>query len=489
MEERRKKPNIVLIVADTVRADHLSCYGYNRRTTPTIDKLAEQGILFEKAFASAEWSPPSHASIFTGKYPSYHKTMGKQISLDKENVTLAEVLSRNGYRTIGVSSNGLLNAMTGFSKGFQEYYDLTVPYRSPKFFTQSPRDVVRTFTRGLDWFTYRNIEKIRKVLDRHSENKPFFLFTNLFCCHAPHDPPRPFKRTFCNSLREPRLYMIEFLLSKLYGHTGETIDGSSLDVRRLNLLACDNGQYHFMAKEFNPSDEEWEVVKSWYDGAIAYLDHRIGELVGLLYRKKVLEDTLLIILSDHGENFGDHGLASHQFCLYDSLLHVPLIMVYPDRIPKGKRATNLVSLIDVFPTILDIANIKGFRDGIQGKSLFPFETQNVHDFVCAESGETLRDPPPNLQPIRKKLEQIDKAAKCVRTESHKYILYQNGRQELYNVVEDPMERINIASQNPDKVNYLKKLLENTLDLSYFGPLRWKRESKEVEERLRALGYF
>jgi arylsulfatase A-like enzyme len=203
----------------------------------------------------------------------------------------------------------------------------------------------------------------------------------------------------------------------------------------------------------------------------------------------MLEDTLLIILSDHGENFGDHGLASHQFCLYDSLLHVPLIMVYPDVIPKRRQISNLASLIDVFPTVLDIAKVEGFNDGIQGRSLFPFEDEKIHDFVFAESGETLRDPPPQFQPIRKKLEQVDKAAKCVRTETDKYILYQDGRQELYNIEKDPLERVNIASQNPDRAEHLKELVENGLDLSYFGPLRWKRQSKEVEERLRALGYF
>lgn len=489
MAEKGKRPNILLLVADTVRPDHLSCYGYRRKTSPTIDKLASQGAQFENTFAPAEWSPPSHASIFTGLYPSYHRTMGRHISLNKENITLAEVLSRNGYKTIGVSSNGLISAMTGFSKGFDEFFDLTVPYRSFEFLRQSPRDAIRTLIYGLDWFTYRNIEKIKNVLKKHNSDRPFFLFTNIFCCHAPHDPPRPFKRIFCSSLREPRIYLAEFLLSKLCGHTGETMCCSNLDVRRLNLLACDDGQYYFMANEFEVAQEEWEVVKSWYDGAISYLDFRIEELISFLDQKEMLEDTMLVILSDHGENFGEHGLASHQFCLYDSLLRVPLIMVYPDAIPKGKRISNIVSLVDVFPTILDMARIEGFGDRIQGKSLFPFEDKKVHDYIFAEAGETLRNPPPQLSTIRKRLDQIDKAAKCVRTEDYKYILYQDGRQELYHIGEDPFEKVNIVSQNSDVAEHLKERVENGLDLTYFGPLKWKRESKEMEERLRSLGYF
>jgi len=482
-------PNIILIVADTVRSDHLSCYGYHRKTSPNIDNLAKKGVLFENAFATAEWSPPSHASIFTGKYPSYHRTMGREISLHKDNITLAEILNRNGYQTIGVSSNGLLNAESGFTKGFEEYFDLPVPYRSFGFITQNPKDAIRTFIYGLDWWTYRNIEKIKSLLNKWNRKKPFFLFTNLFGCHAPHDPPRPFKKRFCSSLDEPRLYLTELLLSRICGHTGERMRDCNLDIKRLNRLASDDGQYRFMANEFQVSDEEWEVVKSWYDGAVSYTDYRIGELIDFLCDKGIFEDTFLIILSDHGENFGDHSLASHQFCLYDSLIHVPLIMVYPDVIPKRKKISNLASLADVFPTVLDILKIEGFRDRIQGKSLLPFKDQKIHDFVCAESGETLRNPPPELKLITPKLKQIDKAGKCIRTESHKYILYQDGKEELYNVQNDPLEEVDIASEHPDKVKYLRKLLENTLDMSYFGPAHPQKESEEVQKRLRALGYI
>jgi len=489
MVKTQKKPNVILMVIDTVRPDHLSCYGYPRKTSPNVDKLAKKGVLFENAFATAEWTPPSHASIFTGKYPSYHKTMGRQISLHQENITLAEILNWNGYQTFGVSSNGLLDMMTGFNKGFQRYFNLEVPYRSFRFFKQSPKDVVRTLIRGPDWFSYRNIEKIKNLLNEPNKKQPFFLFTNLLSCHAPYDPPRPYKIRFCNSLHEPKLYLTELLLTKLYGHTGEKMRNNGLDARRLNLLASDDGQYYFMANEFQPSEEEWEIVKSWYDGAISYTDYRIGELIDFLSDNEIFEDTLLIILSDHGENFGEHGLASHQFCLYDSMIHVPLIMVYPDIIPKGKRISNLASLIDVFPTILGILNIKGFRDKIQGKSLLPFKDQKVHDFVCAECGETLRNPPEEFKRILPKLEQIDEAAKCIRTASNKYILYQDGKEELYNIQKDPLEEVNIARENPGKVDHLRKLLENTLDISYFGPIRPPKESEEIKIRLRALGYI
>src|SRR5208282_5095737 len=117
-------PNVVLIVMDTARADHFSCYGYGRKTTPEIDKIAEKGTLFDNAFSAAEWSPSSHASIFTGKYPSHHRTMGRNIFLEKDNATIANILDVHGYETIGVSTNSIVSAKTGFGRGFQDYVEL-----------------------------------------------------------------------------------------------------------------------------------------------------------------------------------------------------------------------------------------------------------------------------------------------------------------------------------------------------------------------------
>lgn len=490
----KKRPNILLLVLDSVRADHLSCYGYRRKTSPNIDRLAKKGVLFENAFSAAEWSYPSHASIFTGKYPSFHKTLGKDLSLHKENTTIAEILSLVGYQTIGITSNLLLNQSNGFDKGFQKYIVLDAPFRSSRFFQQSYKNLARTLVYGPDWFTYRNLTEIRRLINNRSQKNPFFLFTNFYNCHAPYDPPRPFKRRFCNSLQEPPLYLIEYLLSKIFGHTGEKIDGCSLDVRKLNRIASDDGQYEFMAKELTVSKDEWDVVKSWYDGSISYLDYHIGELVDFLRKKGIFDNTFLIITSDHGENFGEHGLASHQFCLYDSLLHVPLIMVYPDVIPKGKRILNLVSTIDVFPTILDVLKIKGFSDNIQGKSLHPFENRKIHEFICAECGESITNIATDwstFKKLRPKLKPHDQGSKCLRTDSYKYILSADGREELYDIKRDPSEEVNTVDKYPEKARYFRKLLEGAVDISYFGPKDFPqgKEGKEMAKRLRALGYI
>lgn len=489
MDGKTEVPNVILIVMDAVRADHLSCYGYHRKTSPNIDNLAKKGVLFERAFSTAEWSYPSHASIFTGKYPSRHKTLGKDIYLHKENTTIAEILSRNRYLTIGVSGNDLLSPINGFSRGFQKYVVFDIRHEIRSFFRfvkQSPKDFARTLVYGFDGYTYRNIEKIKGFLKNCK--KPFFLFTNIYNAHAPYNPPRPFKKHFCDNLNRPPLSIMEPISRMMHGHSGEKMPG--FDIRKLNLIASDHGQYSFMAKELQVSEEEWEVVKSWYDGGILYLDYRIGELVKFLQHQGIFENTLLIITADHGENFGEHGLASHQFCLYDSLIHVPLIMVYPKAIPRGKKISSLVSLIDIFPTILDLLNIKGHRHDIQGKSLFPFEDRKIHDFVCAECGESVRSRLTGST-LRSRLKQYDKGYKCLRTESYKYIISADQKEQLYDIRKDPLEEKNIAGKYPDKTKYFKKQLENTIDISFFGPKEFpaEKEREEILKRLQSLGYI
>jgi len=486
MNKNIDKPNIILIVMDAVRVDHLSCYGYTRKTSPNIDGLAKEGILFENAFSTAAWSYPSHASIFTGKYPSFHRTLGKDVRLHKENTTIAEVLSREGYQTIGVSSNNLLSPINGFDKGFQKYFVFDLHYEETKLIfkniKQCPRDFIRTLVYGLDGYTYRNLEKIKYFLKKRIKRKPFFLFTNFYNCHTPYNPPRPFKKRFCKLFDRIPLSVMELIFYKIFGHPGGKIPG--FDIRKLNMVSDENNQISFMEREFDMSEEEWEIVKSWYDGEILYLDCVIGELVDFLKREGVFENTVFIITSDHGENFGEHGLVGHQFCLYDTLIHVPLIIVYPDVIPRGVKISSLVSHIDIFPTILDLLGIKGYRRGIQGESLLPFRDRKIHDFVCAECGEF------RISHLHPKLKVYERGYKCLRTESFKYIISADRQEELYNIKKDPHEEINIAEQYPEKTKYFRKQLEKTIDISFFGPQELpEKRREEIKKRLHLLGYI
>lgn len=487
-----KLPNIILVVMDAARADHLSCYGYHRKTSPNIDTLAGEGVLFENAFSAAEWSYPSHASIFTGKYPSGHRTLGKDIYLHKENTTVAETLAQNKYVTIGLSGNNLLSPTNGFSRGFQKYFvfDISHEYASVfRFVRQSPKDFARTVIYGFDGYTHRNIARIKALLGNGKRQEPFFLFTNLYNCHAPYDPPRPFKKHFCDHLNRPP-FMMEIVSRMLLGYSGESIPG--LDTRKLKLIADDRGQYSFMARELDVTKDEWEVVKSWYDGEILYLDSCIGELVGFLRSEGIFENTLLILTSDHGESFGEHGLASHQFGLYDNLIHVPLILVYPDIIPRRRRIPSLVSHVDIFPTILDLLNIKRYRRGIPGRSLSPFEDRRIHDYVCAECGESVRSRLVGHHSLlSSKLKPYDMGYKCLRTSLYKYVISADRKEQLYNIKQDPSEKTNIAREHPDKTESFRKQLENTIDISFFGPKEFPatKDRDEILKKLRLLGYI
>jgi arylsulfatase A-like enzyme len=426
MNEISKKPNIILIVMDAVRPDHLSCYGYPRGTSPNIDKIAKNGALFENAFSAAEWSPPSHASIFTGKYPSHHKTLGRNVFFGKENVALADVLSRNGYLTAGISGNNIISPEFRFDRGFQKYVTMDASYKSYKFIMRDPKDFVRTLIYGPDRFTYRINETIKRFLHKHSRSsKPFFLFVNFFNCHAPYDPPRPFKKRFCNYFKEPDFFLTQFLSNKIFGDTREKITNFEFDMRKLNYIASDDGQFSFIGKELEVSLGEWEIVKSWYDGEISYLDYRVGELIDFL--------------------------------------------------------------------ILSLLNLKEQPEGVQGKSLHPFDNMEVRDFVCAECGESVTNINKGLfalHPHRPKLREYDKGFKCLRTKSHKYIISSDKTEELYDIKKDPLEKENVASLYPEKLEHFRIQLQKTVDISYFGPKQIPaEEERKAVERLKALGYM
>lgn len=500
-----KFPNIILIVMDTVRVDHLSSYGYHLKTSPNIDKIAEQGVLFENAFSTATWSPPAHASIFTGKYPSYHKTLGTNLYLARDNVTIAEILKANGYSTMGITNCALLGAGTGFERGFQKfvepsgYVSLELRKRARTLsiildpLIHAPKDFARTLVFGPDGNNIRTNEIIKGFIKtRQVSGKPFFLFVNYFNCHAPYDPPRPFKEKFCDGFTEPRLYITELLWEKLLGKEREKIVNRNLDMTRLKYIASVNAEarFAFIAGGLQISEEEWEVIRSWYDGEIAYLDHCIGEITNFLCNEGLFENTLIIITADHGENFGEHGLAGHNFALYDSLLHVPLIMSCPSLIPKRKRLAQIVSIIDIFPTVLSLCNLDVKYD-VQGKRLDPFEEREIHDFVCAECGATERTHGINSK-IDKKLEEIEieKGCKCIRNSTYKYIL-RRSTEELYDIRDDPREQTNIATRCPEMTRHLRRKLEQIVDISYFGPRKFLNandKDKAMMKRLKALGY-
>ena len=446
------RPNIVLIVMDTVRADHLSCYGYHRKTTPNIDILAKRGVLFENAFSPATWTPPSHASIFTGKYPFQHGTFGRNVKF-KEKISIATVLQHYGYRTIGITDCGLLSSLTGFNKGFDIFINTSeIPLLNPKFIKAKIKDVIRTLIRGRDKHTYRINEILKEVLTKIiRKKKPFFLFINYFDAHVPYYPPRPFRNKF--KWNDP-----------------------DIDYRRIKYIANGAAKQDFLRRKVNISKKEWEAVASLYDSELAYLDYRMGEFIGFLEKQGIFDDTFLIITSDHGEYFGEHGLAGHVLSLYDEIIHVPLIMVYPDVIPGRTRISHIVSTLDIFSTVMDIAGVKlAHMDKLPSVSLHPFEDRKIREFIFAESDYAV--------PEEKRIPTIHKRCKCIRTESYKYI-YSPESEEFYDLVADPSEQTNLAHKCPEKIRYFRAMLDEVIQ--FYGKSLSFREQETIRRLRKSL---
>lgn len=326
-------PNVLLIVLDTVRAQSLGMYGYQRQTSPQLDKFSQSGVVFERALSTAPWTLPSHASLFTGRLP--HELRADWLTpLGKAHPTLAEALAARGYVTAGFVANLLYATReTGLNRGFLHYSDFPL---APGWFVRESwltrglirplQNVVGDTDRLVGKRAPEVNEEFLKWLATRPQ-RPFFAFLNYFDAHAPYLPPSPFDVKF--------------------GNGGPQAD---ITVRRYW------------------SQEQIQRSNDAYDGTIAYLDQQVGALLTTLKTQGVLENTLVVVTSDHGEQFGEHGLFDHGNGLYRPVLHVPLVISFPTHVPAGIRVSQPVSLIDLGATIMDLTN------ATNGDSVFPGET-------------------------------------------------------------------------------------------------------------------
>lgn len=349
-------PNVLLLILDTVRARNMSLYGYGRPTSPAIEALAREGATFDWAYSTASWTLPSHASMFTGRFPSDHSADFRS-ALDARYPTLAEVLAERGYRTGGFTAN-LIATTRGFGlqRGFSRYEDYRLTFKqlvlsttlgqasslrqaefalfnehwlggavkaflppaleplltSPDNDQKPAAMIVSTF---LDW-------------RRRDAQRPYFAFLNFFDAHAPYASPKEYSSMF--------------------------VDGT------------------LMAR---------------YDRSIRYIDDQLKVLFDTLRTRGELDNTIVIISADHGEQLGERGMQGHANSLYEQVVHVPLVVRFPARVPQGKRVDKQVSLRDLAATIIDLASVKG-ETGLAGVSLAPtWETSGVPSEALQELGK------------------------------------------------------------------------------------------------------
>ncbi len=337
------RPNILFIMIDTLRADHVGCYGYSRPTTPSLDHLATEGVRLEQMMSVSSWTMPSVGSMFTSLYPSQHNIVNTQCRFAKGVTTLASTLRDAGYRTAGVTTNPLVHSKFGYADGFEVYDDFTV-------MLSADLDLFGDATDGPGAAAPPNEELGRggvtsPMVNRFAEgflakqqgaDKPFFLFLLYFDPHADYVPPAPYNTMFGD-----------------YGVSPE-----------IGVGIYPRGPAH----PYTPAEKK--QIVSLYDGEIRNTDEHIGKVLATLDRLGLHDNTVVLVLSDHGEEFWDHDGFLHGDNLFDEQVHVPLLIRYPGQFPPGTVLPHQASHIDVMPTLLDLAGVP-IPHQCLGRSLAP----------------------------------------------------------------------------------------------------------------------
>ena len=488
------KPNILFLVLDAVRTDHVSCYGYDRETTPTMDALAADGIRYDNAFAPSIWTPTVHGSIFTGQYPSHTGIYGNSLGIPEEFETLPETLKAAGYRTFTASAGAHIRASRGYARGGDEYVSTRRISADMKFFKKVLTDrsfakqVAFSVTRGPDDKSRYKYDRLRKFIDDASDSgSPFFGFINAKTAHQPFNPPRPYKRMFCDELERPSLELVERVRDKL-GLSTQRVGGR--DTEKIRTVAHSGGD-EVLAGELSLTDQEWSVIESWYDGAIRYLDDLVGTLVEHLKRQGEYENTTIVVASDHGDHFGDHGLTSHLFCLYDSLVRVPLVIKPATTDVAGRVIDNQVSLTDLHRTFVEVAGATDPTPDYElTESLLDYTDRKYHDHTFSEYAG-FEGP---IKRLDRKFDGVDtaqyaKTLQSVRDDTHKLIVESTGERELYAWRSDPDETTNLVDEEPEKADELATVLDESLNrLDSPGSFETP-DDPELASQLKDLGYL
>lgn len=474
------KQNVLLIVLDAVRRDHLSTYGHERQTDPFLATLADESTVFEACFSNSNWTPTSHAAIFTGTLPSHSGVYGSNLTLPTDIRTMAEILSENGYRTFATAAGAHIRADRGFDRGFDVFHETyrirpSMRYAKQMFSDSSMvKQTARTATLGHDNYTYYKVERLKKWLDAGDD--PFFAFVNLKTAHHPYNPPRPYKSKFSNTSR-PALEFIERGFAKL---GRETLEVPGHDVSRLRALSR---TYPIIGGGFTPDQGEADVIRSWYDGAINYLDSKIESMLGHMAEIGVLQNTNVIVTSDHGEMFGEHGLEKHQYSLYEELLRVPLLVRAPDRQPR--RVKQMVSLVDLYPTILEMADIH--YDELECASDV-LDFNNSHEHLYAEVGRKSNRPISRAYPDFRDSEH-NGPLQSIRDTQYKLIRSNCGRVELYDWQNDPGEENDLSQSHPVLRCRLEDRLQENLNQMDERTYDEDVSDHRLKQQLKDLGYI
>ena len=431
-------PDVVLVSVDTLRADRLGCYGYERGTSPNIDQLAARGVVFEQCLSQAPWTLPSYGSLFTSLYPAEHRAgisekadiwteggvaadyskLGQKLLADVP--TLASELRAAGYRTASFYFNPYLGPQTGVARGFDEYAFM-------RYTAKAGVD------RALEWLEL-------------NRGLPRFLLLQLIDPHWPYAPPAPFDTRF-GARKVEDIANYPWALSSI--------------------------------RDALPPQKKQQLLSNLYDGEIAYTDQQVGRLFDYFDTPGTLDQALVIFHSDHGEEFWDHGQFEHGHALHQELLRVPLILSMPRQLAP-LRVTGSVRTIDVFPTILDVLGLAR-PAGLRGSSLLPLARGELKHVSLTGFAESILWGRPYAP--------FDEA-KTLVTDDWKLVVGDGDAPiSLYRLSSDPLEQNNLASEQVQQVKQLKERLSALYSQARNGSVGESLQlDQDQQDQLNNLGY-
>jgi uncharacterized sulfatase len=516
-----KRPDILLIILDTLRRDRLSAYGHRRETSPAFDSFAAESTLFERAVAPAQWTIPSHASMFTGLYPSTHQVVQAHHHLSGSHPTLAEILQVEGYRTVGFCNNPLVGVLNnGLTRGFGEFYNYAgaAPNRPQDVQRSAVRRALATRWRRFamavsqsfahsdalfrfslhPWFvplwtryvnykghTERSVDDLIDTLkahhagSSHGQREPLFAFLNLMGTHLPYRPPSDYLERYAPEI--------------------------SRDKAAYRFMGRFNADASRWASPADPPLSEWErhVIDGFYDAELAYQDAQLRRLLTELETSGALDNTLVIIAADHGEGHGEHDFFGHSFVVYQELVHVPLVIHYPQSFPQGKRIATNVSTRRIFHTVLDAVGVQPPLDDddpnadVSRLSL----VQALNGRPDSEKGLVFAEAFPPLtfvnvirhrNPALIDQMRLMQVRRGVYQDSHKLAVVSDQVEGLFNVSNDPQETHDLSAQQTTLVRDLQQKIGKFVETARLNSPEneaAREVSDDVVDNLRALGYL
>jgi len=450
------RPNIIIVLVDALRPDHLGCYGYRLPTSPAIDAFSTEGVVFTEAVSVADWTKPAVPSLLTSLYPSQHgvfegsasDTEGKVTSdiLGESLVTLGEMLQGAGYATAAFVMNAQLKGFLGFQQGFE-------------LFAEDLGEASQIIARFLAW------------LDDRPGDRPFFVYLHFLDVHWPYTPPPPY--------------------DTMFGDYTSQLDLAAHDPKALRQRINDG--------ELTLAATDVLHLASQYDGEIRAFDDQFAELYATLKRRHLLEHTWIVLTADHGEEFYEHGKIGHGNSLYEELLRVPLVIRGPSATP-GARVSTPVSLIDIVPTALDVAGLplapslmgRSLRRGLEGGALDrrPTFAESRHKYDYARAIRTS-----GFKYIESFKERSHDRNEPAATRFAPSRLRDPARfslrRELYRLTDDPLETTDLSEREGAVVSTLAAALDawaERLEGGYRGESGRRELDPATVEHLRALGY-